>query len=283
MNRIHLITLLAAGALLSAPPAAGAQLPAGSVTKSAGSVSATLSWKAGERDTRRPRLLVSRAGAVVTNVSLGNACNLCQLHEDRTPAGDPAPFSILHVADLDADGEPEVLFKDHSGGAHCCLTTRFFTYRSQSNTYKRAPSLKWGNAHYEVEDLDGDGTFELNGFDDRFAAAFVAYSGSVLPPKIVRYAGDPATGRSSLTDVTRRFPHVIRAHAARQLKRIRRAKPDPVYYMTHGVLAAYVADQYLLNRGSVGRAEMARARRRKLARPDFQAWVLRFLKETGYR
>ena len=45
MKRIGLITLLAASALLSAAPAAGAESTAASVTKSAGSVSATLTWK----------------------------------------------------------------------------------------------------------------------------------------------------------------------------------------------------------------------------------------------
>jgi len=280
MKRVHLITLLAMGALLSAAPAAGADSAAGSVTKSAGSVSATLSWKKGEFDReRQPRLRVSRAGAVVTDVPLSSACNMCQLFEDHTPPGAASPFSLLDVADLDADGEPEVLFRSHSGGAHCCLTTRFFTYRPERNIYKRAPSLKWGNAHYEVEDLDGDGLLELNGSDDRFAGFHSAYSASAFPPRIIRYARDLDTGRSSLTNVTRRFPQVIRAEAARLLRKIRTAKPGFV----PGALAAYVAGQYLLNRGSVGRAEMARARRRGLTAPGFQADLLKLLKEAGYR
>jgi hypothetical protein len=140
MKRIHLITLLTAGMLLSSVPAAGAQSDAASVTKSAGSVSATVSWRTdGEFGAaRQPRLRVSRAGVVVTDISVASACRGCALVEDS--ASDGEPFSIMHVADLDADGEPEVLFDVHSGGAHCCVTTRLFTYRPESSTYARAPS-----------------------------------------------------------------------------------------------------------------------------------------------
>ncbi len=278
MKRIHLVTLLVAGALLGAPPAAGAE----SVTKGAGSVSATLSWQKGEFGlVSRPRLQVARAGVVVTDTSVASACRSCALVEDRTIDGEP--FSIMHVADLDADGEPEVLFDVHSGGAHCCVTTRFFTYRPERNTYARAPSQYWGNAHYEVVDLDADGRLELSGADDSFAGAFSAYAGSAFPPRIIRYTRNPATGRSALTNVTRRFPQVIRAEAARLLRKIRRAQPDPDSFQTQGLLAAYVAEQYLLNRGSVGKAELARARRRGLTAPGFQTRLLRFLKQTGYR
>jgi hypothetical protein len=147
----------------------------------------------------------------------------------------------------------------------------------------RARRASWGNARYAVADLDGDGRLELSGADDSFAGAFSAYAGSAFPPKIIRYAHDPATGRSSLTNVTRRFPQIIRAEAARLLRKIRRAKPDPDSFQTQGLLAAYVAGQYLLNRGSVGKAELARARRRGLTAPGFQTRLLRFLKQTGYR
>jgi len=285
MKRIGLITLLAASALLSAAPAAGAESTAASVTKSAGSVSATVSWrKDGEFGAvRQPRLRVSRAGVIVTDMSLASACRMCSLIEDHTPPGAAAPYSILHVADLDADGEPEVLLDVFSGGAHCCLSTRFFTYRPQSNTYKRAPSQYWGNVHYDVVDLDGDGRLELSGGDDSFAGAFSSSAGSAFPPLVIRYAVDPATVRSSLTNVTRRFPQVIRAEATRLLRKIRSAKPDPQLFETQGALAAYVAGQYLLRRGAVGKAELARARRRKLTAPGFQTRLLRFLKQTGYR
>ncbi|MCW3014666.1 MAG: hypothetical protein JWO02_1758 [Solirubrobacterales bacterium] len=279
-HRATRLVLAVAAGVLAGAPAAHAEVSAGSVTKTAGSVSATLSWKGGEFAVSEPRLKVSRAGTVVTDVSVADTCKSCLLVEDA--AGNSAdPYTILHVADLDADGEPEVLFDTYSGGAHCCITTRFFTYRPATATYGRSPSQYWGNGGYEVEDLDGDGRLELSGDDDSFAYAFSSYAASAFPPKIIRYARD-AAGRSTLTDVTRRFPTVIRADAAPLLKAIRKAKPDPTHEI-QGAIAAYVADQYLLGKGSVGKAELARARKRGLTAPGFQTDLLKFLKQTGYR
>ena len=282
MNRRRLTTLAATllMGLCAIAPTAGARTPAGSVTKSSGTVSATLSWKSGQGNAiSDPRLKVSRAGVVVTDLSVANVCNSCRLVEDAPDA----TFSVLHVDDLDADGEPEVLFDAHSGGAHCCVTTRFFNYRPASNSYMRARSQYWGNAGYEVEDLDGDGRLELSGSDDVFDSAFAAFAASAFPPKIIRYTRNASTGSSTLTDVTRRFPAVIRADAARLLKLIRKARPDPRTFQTQGRLAAYVADQYLLGKGSVGKAELPRARRRGLTTPGFQTDLLKFLGKHGYR
>ncbi len=283
MSRRHLTAIFctAIAGAFAAAPAAQADTSAGSVTKSAGTVSATLSWKGGEFAVTSPRLQVSRGGTVVTDISVADACKDCLLIEDT--AGNAAdPYSILHVADLDADGEPEVFFDAYSGGAHCCTSTRFYTYRSAANTYRRAPSQYWGNGSYEVKDLDGDGTLELNGGDDAFAYAFSSYAASAFPPRIIRFQGDPATGKSTLTDATRRFPARIRAQAARLLKVIRKAKRAPDQEI-QGAIAAYVADQYLLGKGSVGRAELARARKRGLTAVGFETNLLKFLKAAGYR
>ena len=281
MNSRRLTTLSATllMGLCAIAPTAGARTPAGSVTKSSGTVSATLSWKSGEFAVSRPRLEVSRAGVVVTDVSVADACKSCVLFTDAPGEA----FTILHVDDLDADGEPEVLFDVYSGGAHCCVTTRFFTYRPQSNSYRRARSQYWGNAGYEVEDLDGDGRLELSGRDDVFAFAFSSYAASAFPPKILRYERNAGSGTSTLTDVTRRFPAVIRADAARLLRKIRRAQAVRGLFEIQGAIAAYVGDQYLLGRGSVGKVELARARRRGLTTPGFETRLLRFLRRTGYR
>jgi len=280
MSRIHLsLTAACAAAILCAlAPAAHAQRPAGSVTKSAGSVSATLSWEAGDFAATNPRLRVSRAGSLVADVSVESACRGCWLMEDA----EDGSHTILHVADLDDDGEQEVFFDVYSGGAHCCTTTRFYTFRAAANTYLRAPSQYWGNAGYEVSDLDDDGRLELSGRDDVFAGAFSSYAGSAFPPKVIRYTGDPASGSSKLTNVTRRFPALIRSDASRLLKIIRAAKRKRGLFETQGAIAAYVADQYLLRRGSAGRAELYRARRRGLTTSRFPRQLLAFLRKTGY-
>ncbi len=277
--RLAILAIVGAVAGGAAAPLAHAQAPAGSVTKSSGIVTATLSWQAGEFAAGDPRLQVSRAGVVVTDIPVANACRSCQLFADRADSD----YSIMHVADLDADGEPEVLFDVYSGGAHCCTTTRFYAYRPASGSYRRAPSLYWGNAGYDVVDLDGDGRLELSGQDDAFAYAFASFAGSAFPPRIVRYTAGVAGAQPTLRDVTRRFPAVIRADASRLLKYIREQKPRKKFYEAQGAIAAYVADEYLLKRGSVGKAELRRARRRGLTAPGFQRDLLAFLRRLGYR
>src|ERR1044072_357440 len=190
MPRVRFVALAFAAvvAIAAAPPAAHAETPAGSVTKTAGIVSATLTWEAGEFAAANPRLQVSRSGVVVTDISVADACRSCILIADR----DDVDFSIMHVADLDADGEPEVFFDVSSGGAHCCYTTRFYAYRPETGSYRRAPSLYWANAGYDVVDLDGDGRLELSGGDDAFAYAFASFAASAFPPRIIRYTSGVA-------------------------------------------------------------------------------------------
>jgi hypothetical protein len=70
-----------------------------------------------------------------------------------------------------------------------------------------------------------------------------ALAGSAFPPLIFRLQS------GKLVDVTRAFPKLVRADAATQLKLLRRLRrTDDV----RGVLAAYVADEYLLRKASVG-------------------------------
>jgi len=279
-------TLVAAVALaIAAAPAAQAQggTKAGSITKSSGTVSATLSWKGGDFAVTEPRLKVSRAGTVVTDISVADVCKNCLLVEDRFGNSD-VPFSIMEVADLDGDGEPEVMFDTYSGGAHCCVVQRVYGYTAATDSYRRTLSQYWGNTSYSVVDLDGDGTPELSGADDVFAFSFSSYAASVFPPKILTYRFDTATRKAKVTNVTRRFPAIIRTDAARLLKVIRRAKREPQgMNEIQGTIAAYVAEQYLLGKGSVGKAEIARARKRGLTAPGFETKLLKFLKRAGYR
>lgn len=283
--RLLFATAVAAGVFgASAAPSGAQQEAAGSITKSAGAVSATLSWKAGTFGAASPRLAIRRGGVAAADLDVSDVCkpDACVLMPDPT-GPDEGTYSILHVADLDGDGEPEVMFDTFSGGAHCCITQRIYGYVPQTGSYRRRASVAWGNNAYAVKDLDHDGAFELSGSDDRFAYAFASYAGSWFPPQVLAYRVPAAGGSARLTDVTRRFPAVVRANAAEALKIIRKvSRPDPAFEV-QGVVAGYVADQYLLGKASVGRAELARARSRGLVAKTFPADLLRFLKQTGYR
>lgn len=271
-----------AAASLGVAPAAGAAVKAGTVTKGSGTVSATLSWKSGAFGVTKPRLQISRAGAVVSDFDVTKLCDkYCLLTEDA--AGNAAdPYTILHVADLDGDGEPEVMFDTFSGGAHCCVTQEIYGYDAPAKTYAHTASEHWGNSGYEVKDLNGDGSAELSGGDDVFAGAFSSYAASAFPPEVLSYRFDPRTKKGKLKDVTRNFPALVRTQAARLLKVIRKARPERDHEI-QGALAAYVADEYLLGQAAVGKAELTRARKHRLTVAGFQTDLLRVLKAAGYR
>jgi hypothetical protein len=260
--------LCAALALLVAPGLAAAN-DAGSVTRTVGSVSASLAWDKADYGIAAPRLAVTRAG-VRYDVTIADVCaEGCILVPDD--ASTKAEDSILKVADLDGDGEPEVLVDSFSGGAHCCLTTRLLTW---DGTGYRPTDFAWRDVGYRLADLDGDGRPELSGNDPVFSSVFTAYAGSAFPPLVLHVTG----GR--FVDDTRQFPALVRTDAAARLKDLRRAKKgDDV----RGVLAAYVADEYLLGKASVASRELARQRAAHRITASFKPFLLKKLHAWGYR
>ncbi|QEC50016.1 hypothetical protein FSW04_22220 [Baekduia soli] len=257
---------LAVLALYAAPAPA---MDAGTVTHAAGATSATLSWGAADFGITDPRLAITRAG-VSYDVAITDICQEgCILVADdaHTAPGD----SVLKVADLDADGEPEVLVDTFSGGAHCCVTTRVLTFDGSAYT---PTDIFWGDVGYRLRDADGDGRPELVGADPRFSGAFTAFAASGFPAQVLQVT------HGAVADVTRRFPAVVAADARRQLRDLRRLRRgDDV----RGLLAAYVADEYSLGRAATARAELAHQLRRHRIRPQYRALLLRRLKAWGYR
>ena len=272
-------TLLAAlaGAVLSGLGGVGVLAPgpalandAGSVTHSSGQVSATLQWDRSDDDgIADARLFVVRAG-VRYDLTIADICLAgCIVVPDADIRDGSA--SAVKVADLDGDGEPEVLVDVFSGGAHCCLTTRLLTFNGTGYT---PTDLDWRDLGYQLEDADGDGRPELVGNDPSFSEAFTAFAASAFPPLIFRLEN------GKLVDVTRAFPKLVRADAATQLKLLRKLKRgDDV----RGVLAAYVADEYLLGKSSAGLRELDRQRARGAITKAFRPYLLKKLRAWGYR
>jgi hypothetical protein len=97
-----------------------------------------------------------------------------------------------------------------------------------------------------------------------------------------------ATAKGFFTDVTRRFPALVRKNANDALHTLARARRQ--HYETLGVVSAYVADLYLLGRGREVRPYLARARTRGDLRnaggrapKSFERQLLAFLHKQGYR
>lgn len=191
----------------------------------------------------------------------------------------------ISVRDLDSDGEPEVLLDLYSGGAHCCSYTLIFRYRPSFHDYRRLVGY-WGNAGYRVTDLDGDGRPELASADDRFAYVFAAYAFSAFPPRIWHY------DHGRLVDITRRFPALVEQDARLLWRDYLRVRGED-YPEIRGILAAFMAEEYLLGREDEGwrrleailhRGELGPAKLDRLwpVGPAYMRKLRAFLHETGY-
>jgi hypothetical protein len=240
------------------------------LTAQAGAVRATVSCEP-ERDgspfCAPRRLEIVREGSPPFEATFqGNAAYLM---------GDVGDRKSLEVLDLDRSGEPEVLLNLYSGGAHCCYSTRIYTFAAEATPYA---SLfhEWGNAGYRLEDLDADGGLEFVTGDDQFDTAFTSHAASRRPPQVWRYAA----GR--LTNATRSYPGLLEKDAAECWKAFQELSPkDPTGDQVRGVLAAYLADQYLLGRGSEGWRRLIEVYR-KPDRKKFFAQLTAFLQKSGY-
>jgi hypothetical protein len=223
------LALACLAALVLASTAAAA--PVKTKTASSGSVRATVSWQPVKYFIAKDvRLSIVRGGRTWRSAKLG-----------------PSTPWAIKARDLDGDGEPEVLVDFYTGGAHCCLFTRIF--RHTPSGYVAFRHL-WGDPSYRLRDLARDGSPELVSADDHFAYAFTSYAGSALPVQVWRYRA----GR--LVDVTRSFPAVVRKDAATWWKAYEDER-STVDSDPRGVLAAWMADQYLLGQEDAGWATLA--------------------------
>lgn len=190
----------------------------------------------------------------------------------------------VHVRDLDADGELEVWVDTYSGGAHCCLDSRFFRWVPSRAAYT-ATKHPWRDIGYQRRRLDPDTRPELVSADARFGYMFTAFAASAFPVQIWHF------DRGRMIDVTRSYPSRIERDADelwRVYRRFRGPQSDP-----RGVLAAWLATQYLLDREEEGwvRLESIRKRGELGPRPDLAGWpqgraylreLRRFLVKLGY-
>jgi len=277
MSRRPELALAGVLVALLTPGVAAAATKSGSQTATGGNVSATLSWTGAEYGIKDARLAITRAGAKVFDAEIGKVVldgSIILGEED------------IVVRDLDANGEPEVLVTGYSGGAHCCITLGVFDYRAATNTYGFIVEF-FGSYGFNLKDLDGDGKPEIDSLDSRFEDLFTSHAASFPPPRIYSYASN--NGAPKLTNRTKAFPAEIRKNAAEAKKLFKHFKPGTPYVSeSGGAISAYVADQYLLGRPSVGLKELdhqikaGRLGTRKQGKA-FRARLLRYLHRFGYR
>jgi hypothetical protein len=262
---------------VATPASAQTMFPEGTETAAQGIVSARLSWDAGEPGPENARLEITRNGAVAFSRAIPKVvCEGCQLSPDT--GGD------LRAADLDGDGEAEVIVTSYTGGLHCCTIMGVYGLIDTSGGYSELVQ-DWQSSGYELKDLDHDGGLEISSNDIRFEDLFTSHFASFPPPAVFEYQR-PGDLAPELVDATKRFPAVIRKNAAeakRLLKGIPRGDDDG-----EGYISAYVADQLMLGHGSAGLREFDRqVKRRVLGSPRqasrFRTRMLKVLHRYGYR
>jgi hypothetical protein len=218
-------------------------------TATGGQTTATLTFTQTEQDGLPHytglRLAITRAGQAAYDAPLAiKGCEEPFCAPVAALVGGPGAGSPggLTVADLDGDGEPEVVADLFTGGAHCCAVSRIL--RWTGSTYAAGDRV-WGDPAYQLRDVDRDGIPEFVTADDRFAYTFASYAESFLPVRVLSYRA----GR--WRDVTRTVPKLVRAEAKRLKQtymKLRRGRSSL------GVLAAWAADEYRLgHKKTVGR------------------------------
>ena len=201
-------------------------------TAAFGNVRATVSWQPLKyARAKNVRLVIARDGQMVLDRKLG-----------------PEAPQAIAVRDLNAGGEPQVVLDLYTGGAHCCFFSRI--YRFTGAEYLPLDHM-WGDLSYLLKDLNGDGAPEFVSADDRFAYAFTAYAASAFPVQIWDYAD------TGMTNVTRSYQHWIQQDA-RLLWRSYLGDRSSPFPDARGILAAWMADKYLLGQQAAGWATMKR-------------------------
>jgi hypothetical protein len=286
----HLARLAAPALVAAALLALAGTAPAASTPRhesaQGGDVSAQLDWvRLGSYQYGRTRLTIVRGGTtVLDHAKVDPFCfarGHCAGADDAQPQGASAGRGSLTVVDLDGDGEPEVVVDLYTGGAHCCSYSRVYRYDPATGAYTQIVHM-WGDPGYRLEDLDGDGRPEFVTADDRFAYAFTDYAASGLPIQILSFAG------GAFTDVTRAYPVQVRADAESWLRVYTRERRRHGPKDLKGIVAAYVADEYLLGDGAAGEALLSSAKRRGDlggfggSASRFVVRLHRFLRRDGY-
>ncbi len=253
--------------------------PALARTQSAtlGQVSASLTYKHGVNTDlyTGKQLTITRAGQQVYTAPVarcgGESC------------GPIDTTGSVRVLNLDGTGEPNVLLKLYSGGAHCCEIDQVFTYDPGTMTYSRA-QYDFGNYGERLVQSDGRWLFETA--NDAFAYAFTDYAASGAPIQFLSFAG------GKFTDVTRSYPAAITKDAAVWMKAFKAQAPK--YTDTTGLVAAWAADEDLLGQSAtVAQFLQAQAAAKHLNTPlhslgglpqnaKYVTALNKFLKKLGY-
>jgi hypothetical protein len=273
--RRTLVNALVAAACLIAAPAALAKTE----TAHGGNVTATFSFQGKYPNYHGQRLEIAQSGTVfydepVTSKFCGRLC---------APYTSVTGKSAVDVADLEHNGQPDVVLDLYSGGAHCCTIVQIFSFDPGTMTYVETET-NFGDPDVQIVDLRNNGRFELLTADDSFAYEFTDFAGSGMPIEILTFSG------GHFTDVTRSYPALVARNAALWLKAFKQMA-EQHYSDSVGVVAAWAADEDLLghvklvNTYLAGQAKLGHLNSALYPHESGQRFIAklkRFLRTRGY-
>ena len=274
-HRIPLIILATVVALLTLSAVAWARST--SQTASAGGVTATFSYSGSAVTASNPQLRIIRDGQTtydqpVSSSQCGNQCG---------PGVFGAHQSSVRVIRLQPGGEPDVILELFGGGANCCFLDQVFSYSVATHTYVKTEQ-DFASAGVELRRLGSARRWRFRSANDAFKYEFTDGADSGDPIQIWSFAG------GAFHDVTRSYPKLIAADAARWLKLFTHHISNGV-----GVIAAWAADEELLGHDKLVQSTLASEARRGDLRDGgyiggakgrrFITRLNRFLRQLGYR
>ncbi len=277
-RRAALAALLVAVVGAAGASAALASLTAKSVSASAGTTAATATYDEVSGSAGTPydnvRLAIVRDGKTLFDAPVRAAFCGTECWPDIWPG-----HGFLRVADIEANGSPDVVLDLYSGGAHCCSIVEIYRFDAATGAFRIVQHNFW-DPGASLERIGG--AYEFVSADDHFAYSFAAFAFSGLPVAVWRFEA----GR--FVDVTRRFPGLIAADAKRQWGAYVENRAQG-YGL--GFIAAWAADEDLLGRGAQVAATLAAQERAVGLRsaggygPSGEAFIAalqRFLAKYGY-
>jgi len=234
---VRVACALAAILGLAAAPAA----LAATQSASSGVVSATFSYQGNVGPTISDEMLtIARSGQTVYSEPV--TTTVCTASYPCSPASSHA----VHVANLEAGGEPAVVLDLFSGGADCCTVEQVFSYDPGTMTYVKT-ERDFGQTGSKLEDLSHNGLDEFLTADSFFVCEFTDCADSGAPIEILSFA----TGR--FTDVTTDYRPLIVKDAATWLRLYQ-------HHMSNGLglIAPWAADEDLLGHSATVKSYLAK-------------------------
>ena len=199
MRRGRLIAVLTAVALC---------LPAAALAsgESRAVVTASVGVAGGRAGSGSLVLAITRNGRAVYSRAVNAAGCRRQCSDVAVPPGK----SVLHVVDLDADGEPEVVLGLFTGGANCCFIDQVFAFHAGAHTYVKSEH-NFLNAGASLATLNGRRVFRSGdsriteaGFTDaaKWKRLFDHHLSNGVGLIAAWAADEDLLGRSALVDAT---------------------------------------------------------------------------------